>query len=57
MPYILKIVEKFDGAHLAYVPHTKVIGLSKIARIVDKFSRKLQIQGEYFLLILQLEKN
>ena len=31
-------------AHLAYIPHGKVIGLSKMARIVDVFARRLQIQ-------------
>ena len=30
--------------HVAYIPHGKVIGLSKIARIVDVFARRLQIQ-------------
>lgn len=31
-------------AHVAYFPHGKVIGLSKIPRIVDLFSRRLQLQ-------------
>jgi GTP cyclohydrolase I len=31
-------------AHVAYIPDGKVIGLSKIARIVDYFARRLQIQ-------------
>ncbi|MCE2471483.1 MAG: GTP cyclohydrolase I FolE [Anaerolineae bacterium] len=31
-------------AHVAYLPSTKVIGLSKIPRIVDMFSRRLQVQ-------------
>ena len=30
--------------HVAYLPHGKVLGLSKIARIVDYFARRLQIQ-------------
>ncbi|GGJ91179.1 GTP cyclohydrolase I FolE [Pseudomonas matsuisoli] len=31
-------------AHVAYLPSGKVLGLSKIARIVDMFARRLQIQ-------------
>lgn len=31
-------------AHVAYLPSGKVIGLSKVARIVDMFARRLQIQ-------------
>ena len=31
-------------AHVAYIPNGKVIGLSKIARIVDVFARRFQIQ-------------
>ena len=31
-------------AHVAYLPNRKVIGLSKIPRIVDMFARRLQIQ-------------
>lgn len=30
--------------HVAYLPHGKVIGLSKVARIVDMYARRLQIQ-------------
>jgi len=31
-------------AHVAYIPNGKVIGLSKVARVVDVFARRLQIQ-------------
>src|SRR6267154_3522328 len=34
----------FGKCHIAYVPSTKVIGLSKIPRLVDIFSRRLQVQ-------------
>jgi GTP cyclohydrolase I len=34
----------FGKAHVAYVPNGKVIGLSKVARLVDVFARRLQVQ-------------
>src|SRR5215207_5179723 len=34
----------FGKCHVAYIPSTKVIGLSKIPRLVDVFSRRLQVQ-------------
>src|ERR1700724_1885158 len=34
----------FGKCHVAYIPSNKVIGLSKIPRLVDVFSRRLQIQ-------------
>jgi len=34
----------FGKAHVAYVPQGKVVGLSKLPRIVDVFARRLQVQ-------------
>ena len=34
----------FGKVHVAYIPQGKVIGLSKIARLVDVFARRLQVQ-------------
>jgi len=34
----------FGRCHVAYIPSTKVIGLSKIPRLVDVFARRLQVQ-------------
>jgi GTP cyclohydrolase I len=34
----------FGRAHVAYVPKGKVVGLSKIPRLVEMFSRRLQVQ-------------
>jgi len=38
------ILPFFGRAHVAYLPNGKVIGLSKVARIVDVFARRLQVQ-------------
>jgi GTP cyclohydrolase I len=40
-PHLLPL---FGKCHIAYIPSHKVIGLSKIPRLVDVFSRRLQIQ-------------
>ena len=34
----------FGKCHVAYIPRTQVIGLSKLPRLVDVFSRRLQVQ-------------
>jgi GTP cyclohydrolase I len=31
-------------AHVAYLPHTRVVGISKLARVVDAYAKRLQIQ-------------
>ncbi len=36
----------FGKVHIAYIPNNKVIGLSKIPRIVDVYARRLQIQEQ-----------
>jgi GTP cyclohydrolase I len=34
----------FGRAHVAYIPSGHIVGLSKIARVVDAFARRLQVQ-------------
>ncbi|MCB9034946.1 MAG: GTP cyclohydrolase I FolE [Chitinophagales bacterium] len=34
----------FGKAHVAYIPNGKITGLSKIARVVDAYARRLQVQ-------------
>jgi GTP cyclohydrolase I len=41
--HMLPIIGK---AHIAYIPDGKVVGLSKIPRVVDIFARRLQIQEQ-----------
>ena len=42
--HMLPIIGK---VHVAYIPNGKVIGLSKIPRVVDVFARRLQIQEQF----------
>ena len=34
----------FGKAHVAYIPHHKIVGISKLARLVDVYARRLQTQ-------------
>jgi GTP cyclohydrolase I len=34
----------FGRAHVAYIPHHKIVGISKLARLVDVYARRLQVQ-------------
>jgi GTP cyclohydrolase I len=38
------MVPFFGKAHVAYIPNGNITGLSKIARVVDAFARRLQVQ-------------
>jgi len=44
----------FGSAHVAYIPQNKVIGLSKIPRIVEMYARRLQVQERMTAEIAQL---
>ncbi|MBO9633076.1 MAG: GTP cyclohydrolase I FolE [Chitinophagaceae bacterium] len=46
----------FGKAHVAYIPNGHITGLSKIARVVDVFSRRLQVQERLTTQILDAIK-
>ena len=47
----------FGKAHVAYIPNGTVTGLSKIARVVDVFARRLQVQERLTLQIKECIQN
>jgi GTP cyclohydrolase I len=47
----------FGKAHVAYIPNGWITGLSKIARVVDVFARRLQVQERLTTQVLDAIKN
>ncbi|HEY6305778.1 MAG TPA: GTP cyclohydrolase I FolE [Candidatus Angelobacter sp.] len=47
----------FGKVHVAYIPHGKVVGLSKIPRLVDVFARRLQVQERLTVQIAETIQN
>lgn len=51
------ILPFFGKAHVAYIPNGYITGLSKIARVVDVYSRRLQVQERLTTQILEAVKD
>jgi GTP cyclohydrolase I len=51
------ILPFFGKAHIAYIPNGYITGLSKIARVVDVYSRRLQVQERLTTQILDALKD
>jgi GTP cyclohydrolase I len=51
------ILPFFGKAHIAYIPNGWITGLSKIARVVDVYARRLQVQERLTTQILQAIKD
>jgi GTP cyclohydrolase IA len=47
----------FGKVHVAYIPNKKVIGLSKIPRLIDVFARRLQVQERLTVQIAESIQN
>ncbi len=43
----------FGRAHIAYIPNGKIVGLSKLPRVVDVFARRLQVQERLTVQIVE----